>query len=248
MHQNTAIEIKSLRVQFGKQVILPELTVSIPEGKIIGLLGPSGSGKTTLVKSIIGTNRFRTGSITVFDNPVPSFAALAEIGYMAQNDALYDDLSARDNLLFFGRLYGLHGISAQQRVAELLDFVDLGDSGSKAVRFFSGGMRRRLSLAIALINHPRLLILDEPTVGMDPVLRRKFWNEFESLRAGGCTILTTTHVMDEAVHCDRIILLREGNIIADGTLATLLIQAGTETLEAAFLHFTGVTEEKEYSI
>lgn len=228
----------NLQVQFGNRVILSNLSMSIPAGQIIGLLGPSGSGKSTLVKSIIGTNPFQSGTVTIFGKCVPSLDIMTEIGYMAQSDALYDDLSASENLVFFARLYGIRKNEAKKRANDLLDFVGLGDSRKKSVKYFSGGMKRRLSLAISLINHPRLLILDEPTVGVDPVLRKKFWTEFESLRAKGCTILATTHVMDEVKHCDRILLLREGKIIASGTLAELLCQTGTQNMEDAFLRFS----------
>ncbi len=242
MDGNAAIQIEGLRVQFGSQVVLPQLSVSIPEGQIVGLLGPSGSGKTTLVKSVCGAVPFQAGAITVFQNHVPSLASMATIGYMAQNDALYEDLTALENLLFFGRVLGIRGAEAKRRAGELMEFVDLAEHRKKAVRQFSGGMKRRLSLAIALINRPRLLILDEPTVGMDPVLRRKFWAEFDTLKAGGCTILATTHVMDEAARCDRILLMREGQIIANGTLEELLAQTGAADIEEAFLRFSGATE------
>lgn len=246
MSCEAAVKIENLRVQFDGYAVLPQLSVSIPEGRIVGLLGPSGSGKTTLVKAVIGINPFQEGTITVFGKPVPSLDAMSEIGYMAQSDALYDDLSAWDNLLFFGSVYGIRGKALKDRVSELLDFVSLGDDRKKAVRYFSGGMKRRLSLAIALINRPRLLILDEPTVGIDPVLRRKFWEKFETLKSEGCTILATTHVMDEASRCDRIILLRTGKIIANGTLGELFAQTRTDNIEDAFLRFSGVgADDKE---
>ncbi len=244
MAQQNAVQIENLTVRFGRQVVLPQLSVSLPAGQIIGLLGPSGSGKTTLVKSILGLNQFQQGRIAVFDKPVPSLEALSLLGYMAQSDALYEDLSALDNLLFFGRLYGLRGKQAKTRAQELLAFVDLGQEGNKAVRYFSGGMKRRLSLAIALIHRPRLLILDEPTVGIDPVLRQKFWAEFHTLKEQGCTILATTHVMDEAVRCERILLLREGKLLANGTPEDLLCQTGAQNMEDVFLHFSGFVDKE----
>lgn len=244
MDEESAVQIEGLEVQYGHQIVLPKLDLVIPKGQIIGLLGPSGCGKTTLVKSIIGINKYKSGSIYVFGKQIPSFDAMSAIGYMSQNDALYDDLSAIDNLLFFGKIYGIHGKAANIRAKELLDFVDLSNDSKKAVRYYSGGMRRRLSLAIALINRPNLLILDEPTVGIDPVLRRKFWDEFELLKSEGCTILATTHVMDEASRCDRIILLREGKIIANGTPGELLIETNTNNIEDAFLYFSGENKKE----
>lgn len=239
MSQKNAVRAEGLCVRFGSREVLPNLSVSVPEGRIVSLIGPSGSGKTTLVKAIIGTNRFQAGTVTVFGKRIPSLEAMNEIGYMAQNDALYEDLSAWDNLIFFGSIYGIRRRDLLKRAEELFDFVGLADDRKRLVRNFSGGMKRRLSLAIALVNRPRLLILDEPTVGIDPVLRRKFWDEFESLKDSGCTILVTTHVMDEASRCDRILLLREGKLLADGTLAELLEQTGTENIEDAFLKFSG---------
>jgi len=247
MESGKIITIEGLKKHFsmgsGKFTALNGIDLSFDKGEFTGVIGPSGSGKTTLVKAIIGTARFQAGTISVFGMQVPSFAAMASIGYMAQNDALYDDLTAMDHLLFFGRLYGLHGAKTTKRAEELLQFVDLEQDAKKPVRYFSGGMKRRLSLAIALINRPRLLILDEPTVGIDPVLRRKFWQEFVDLRNEGCTIVATTHVMDEAAHCDRILLLRQGQLIANDTLPQLLKDTGTATIEDAFLRFSGVPEE-----
>jgi ABC-2 type transport system ATP-binding protein len=195
---HNAIDINQLNVRLGKADILHGISVAIPEGRIAGLLGPSGTGKTTLVKAVMGMIPFSSGHISVFEKPVPSFQAICEIGYMAQTDALYEDICALDNLLFFASLYGVRGKVARARADELLEFTDLAADRSKLVKHFSSGMKRRLSLAIALMNSPRLLLLDEPTVGIDPVLRRKFRDKFIELKKQGCTILLTTHVMDEA--------------------------------------------------
>ena len=237
MDTASAVRIEGLRVRYGKQVALSSLNVDLAGGQIVGVLGPSGSGKTTLVKAILGLHNAQEGKIALFGRPVPSFEAMGLVGYMAQNDALYDELTAREHLLFFGKILGLRASAAKERAEELLAFVDLGKENRKPVRYFSGGMRRRLSLAIALVSKPALLILDEPTVGIDPLLRIRFWNEFDKLKTAGCTILATTHVMDEAARCDRLLLIREGRLIANGTLRELLSAAGEETLEGAFLRF-----------
>jgi ABC-2 type transport system ATP-binding protein len=239
-----AIEVSRLRVQFGKVDIIRDLSITIPEGRIVALLGPSGTGKTTLVKAIMGMNPISSGSIRVFDTAVPSFAAVSQIGYMAQTDALYADISALDNLLFFGNLSGIRGKAARERASELLEFTELSADRDKQVRKFSSGMKRRLSLAIALMNNPRLLILDEPTVGIDPMLRRRFRDQFIRLKEQGCTIFMTTHVMDEALSCDEVILMRGGNIIAHGSPDGLIRNANAADLEAAFLHYISVAEKE----
>lgn len=244
MSEEIIVFVKDLTQQFGKNVILNNISLAVEKGEIVGLLGPSGSGKTTLIKAIVGMNEPSKGIVKVFETKMPSLKVVSEIGYMAQADALYEDLNAYDNLLFFASLYGMRGKTARDRADEVLDFVDLKDSGKKYVRNFSGGMKRRLSLAIALIHNPKLLILDEPTVGIDPVLRREFWKEFEELRAKGVTIIITTHAMDEAEKCDRLALIREGRIIALGTPQQLKESSKGNSIEAAFLHF-GRTEGEE---
>ena len=238
------VDVKELTQQFGKSVILNNISLEVKKGEIVGLLGPSGSGKTTLVKAIVGMNEPSKGMVKVFDTKMPSLKTVSEIGYMAQADALYEDLNAYDNLLFFASLYGMRGKAAKERADEVLALVKLKEDGKKYVRNFSGGMKRRLSLAIALIHNPQLLILDEPTVGIDPVLRREFWNEFEELRTKGVTIIITTHVMDEAEKCDRLALIREGRIIALGTPSELKVSSGENSIEAAFLHFGTVKGEE----
>lgn len=244
MPDEAAIEIKNLSVKFGRNVVIPDLSVTIPKGEIIGLLGPSGSGKTTLVKAVMGMIRAAGGEIGIFGKPVPSLDIVSDIGYMAQSDALYDDLTAADNLLFFASLYRLTGEAAKKKAGELLEFVELKKDRKKKVRDFSGGMRRRLSLAIALMHDPKLLLLDEPTVGIDPLLRKKFWDEFAFLKSRGCTILVTTHVMDEAYHCDRILLLREGRILANGSAREIIASTGTADIEEAFLKLSVPSKEE----
>jgi ABC-2 type transport system ATP-binding protein len=236
------ISIKNLTQSYGNTVILNNISLDILKGEIIGILGPSGSGKTTLIKSIIGMQKIAKGDICVLDTKMPSLEVISRIGYMSQADALYEDLSAYDNLMFFASLYNLKGKEAKTRAEYVLELTHLKAHYKKPVRNFSGGMKRRLSLALSLLHRPELLILDEPTVGIDPVLRKEFWLEFESLKAEGCTILITTHAMDEAEKCDRLALLRDGEIIALGSPKELKQQANASTIEDAFLHFGSFKE------
>ena len=242
MSDEVIIKINNVTQSFGKYIILKDINLDIKKGEILGLLGPSGSGKTTLIKAIVGMNKPTDGVVKIFDTEMPSLDMVNKIGYMAQADALYDDLSAYDNIKFFFFFYGMKGKEIKERADEVLELVKLKDEGKKRVHNFSGGMKRRLSLAIALIHSPQILILDEPTVGIDPVLRREFWNEFEDLRKSGTTIIITTHVMDEADHCDRLALIREGKIIAMNTPEELKKISKENSIEGAFLHYGNVKE------
>lgn len=238
MSSSNLVSVKNLEVKYDKTTILKNISLNIKKGEIVGFLGPSGSGKTTLVKALIGMKAPSNGEIEVMGKPIPSLEAISKVGYMAQSDALYEDLSALDNLLFFGELYSLKGKPAKDRAMELLTLVNLDKDAYKAVKNFSGGMKRRLSLAIALIHSPELLILDEPTVGIDPVLRRSFWNEFKRIKNNGGSIIVTTHVMDEAYHCDRLSLIRDGEIIADGSPEEIIKASSTTNIEEAFLYYS----------
>ena len=175
---------------------------------------------------------------------MPSLKVVSEFGYMAQSDALYDDLSGLDNVIFFASIFGMKGKYAKQRAKEVLELVELDKDANKLVKNYSGGMKRRLSLAIALVHSPKLLILDEPTVGIDPVLRKKFWDEFKRIQAKGCTIILTTHVMDEAYKCDNLVLIREGKIIAKGSVDEIIQSSGTKDIEEAFLFYSSEEEVK----
>ncbi|HEY5561719.1 MAG TPA: ABC transporter ATP-binding protein [Clostridiaceae bacterium] len=232
------IQVSNLEVKYDKVTILNNLNLNIKKGEIVGFIGPSGSGKTTLVKALIGMKAPSKGDIEVLGEKLPSLEVVAKVGYMAQADALYDDLTGIDNLLFFGELYNLKGKAAKARAQELLELVNLEKDGNKAVKNYSGGMKRRLSLAISLMHSPELLILDEPTVGIDPVLRRSFWNEFRRIKNNGGTIIITTHVMDEAYNCDRLALIRDGEIIADGSPKEIIKASGTSNIEEAFLYYS----------
>lgn len=238
MNKGVVVDVANIDVTYNKTRILSNVDIKIKEGEIIGLLGPSGAGKTTLVKVIIGMKEVDKGEVKVFDNKMPTLDVSKDIGYMAQSDALYDDISALDNVLFFGELYGIKGKAAKERAMEVLRLVNLDKDFNKAVKNYSGGMKRRLSLAIALLHNPKLLILDEPTVGIDPILRKKFWDEFERIKNAGRTIIVTTHVMDEAYKCDKLALIRDGEIISEGTPKEIIESSGGKTIEDAFLFYS----------
>ncbi len=227
------IEVKNYSQRFGKIDVLTDVNFSIGPSEIVGLIGPSGSGKTTLIKSLIGLQTPSSGTVTVLGSQQPSLRQAEKIGYMAQADALYEDLTARGNLRYFGKLYGLKKDRLRARIESVLQFVDLKQDADRPIHQFSGGMKRRLSLAIALIHEPTLLLLDEPTVGIDPALKKTFWHEFDQLRKSGVTILVTTHVMDEAERCDRLLLIQHGRLIDAGTPAELIHRFGS--IDEAFI-------------
>lgn len=234
-----AVEISDITRAFGRKPVLDGITMRVERGELFGLLGPSGSGKTTLVKLITGIDKADGGSVRLFGTKMPKLGMMARIGYMAQSDALYNELTAQENLLFFAALYGLAGSRRQERIRAAMEVVDLLDHLNKPVAAYSGGMRRRLSLAIALLHEPELLVLDEPTVGIDPVLRQSIWRELLALREKGTTILLTTHVMDEAEKCDRIALIREGRFTAIDSPVALMAKSGTASIEEAFIALGG---------
>jgi ABC-2 type transport system ATP-binding protein len=221
--------------KYSNNTILNNISLNVKEGEIIGFIGPSGSGKTTLVKSIIGMEKVDSGYIELFNKKVPNLQVLNEIGYMAQSDALYEELTGKENLEFFCKLFRLSKSKIKERVEYTSKLVDLENNLSKKVSNYSGGMKRRLSLAISLVQDPKLLILDEPTVGIDPKLRFSIWNELKKLKAQGKTIILTTHVIDEAEKCDRLVLIREGIIIAIGSVEELKEKFNVNTVEEIFI-------------
>ena len=229
------IDVRHVAKSFGDHVVLKNLSLQLPAGRIMGLIGPSGAGKTTLVKSILGMARVDAGTTTVLGTPMPNRQVMQKIGYMAQSDALYETLTARENLKFFGELMGLSKATLTARLQHAAQVVNLTDALDQRVRAYSGGMKRRLSLAIALIADPDLLILDEPTVGIDPELRQQIWVELQQLKHQGKGILITTHVMDEAQRCDTLMLIREGVALAQGTPDDLEHQYAVDTIEQVFL-------------
>lgn len=229
------IRIDDVKKAFGKAVVLHDVSFQIKKGEIVGLIGPSGSGKTTLVKMIIGMEKADAGNVSVFDKAMPNREVLARVGYMSQSDALYLELSAEQQMMFFAKLYEVPKNEREGRIRAAMKLVDLEKERKKRVRNYSGGMKRRLSLAMALLQNPELLVLDEPTVGIDPRLRKDIWGELASLKNGGKSILITTHVMDEAERCDRLVLLLDGTILATGSPAELKERFQTDSIESIFL-------------
>ncbi len=229
------IEMKEVSKAFKKQQVLQDINLSIQENEIFGLIGPSGSGKTTLIRLIIGAIAADRGSIQVMKERVPNLKVLDTIGYMPQNDALYYDLSGYDNLMFFGGMYQMKREILKKRAMEVLRLVELEGDARKKVGNYSGGMKKRLSLAAALLHSPKILVLDEPTVGIDPLLRKKIWDEFYQLKEQGKSILVTTHVMDEAIKCDRLALIYQGGILACDSTTSLLSRTKNNSIEELFL-------------
>jgi ABC-2 type transport system ATP-binding protein len=236
------IQIDSVDKSFNGKTVLKDITLEVRHAEIFGLLGPSGAGKTTLVKLIAGIDEASSGTVDVLGQRMPRLELLKRIGYMSQADALYLELSAQENLEFFGSLYGLRGAKLKQRIQEVMELVNLGGDLKKLVHNYSGGMKRRLSLAAALLHSPDILILDEPTVGIDPVLRQSIWLELHRLCGNGTTILVTTHVMDEADKCHRLGMIRDGRLIAVGTPQELRDHTNSATIEEAFLVYGGAVQ------
>jgi len=240
VQEGTAVEITHLNKSFDKKQILYDINLNVHNATILGLLGPSGSGKTTLVKLMAGIETPDSGEVYVLGEKMPKLKMLKKIGYMAQADALYSDLTAEENLDFFASMYGLTGADKKKRIEEVMKLVNLYDYLKLQVKKYSGGMKRRLSLAIALLHEPPVLILDEPTVGIDPVLRIAIWEELYKLCRSGTTIIVTTHVMDEAEKCHELGMIREGRLIAVGTPEEILRASNSKTIEEAFLFYGGV--------
>lgn len=232
MTNSATVETRGLSKAFGLVHAVRDLDLVVRKGEIYGLLGPNGSGKTTLMRLLMGLTKADAGDMHVLGREVPDTNLLAEIGYMTQAEALYVDLTARENVRFFASLCGIYSADA---VDQALALVELSDRADDIVAKLSGGLRRRVSLACALVHEPKLLILDEPTVGVDPQLRASFWEHFRSMAGLGVTILISSHVMDEAERCDRLGLMRGGQLLAEGTPAELRSRSGTDNLELAFL-------------
>jgi ABC-2 type transport system ATP-binding protein len=215
----------------GGRTALDGISLTVERGSVTGLLGPSGSGKTTLMRCVVGVQRVAAGSVRVLGCPAGSPGLRARVAYVTQAPSVYEDLTVRENLRYFARVLG----APATRVDEAVAAVSLADHVDSRVGRLSGGQRARASLATALLAHPDVLVLDEPTVGLDPVLREDLWTLFHSLAGGGTTLLVSSHVMDEANRCTRLLLLREGRLLADATPAGLREQTGVDDLDQAFL-------------
>jgi ABC-2 type transport system ATP-binding protein len=226
-----AVTVSGLQVDRGGRTVLRDVSFRIPRGSVTGLLGPSGCGKSTLIRAIMGVQQVAGGTVTVLGTPAGAPPLRRRVGYVTQAPALYDDLSVRANLAYFGRILG----ASPTRADEVLAIVDLERVQHQLTRQLSGGQRARVSLAAALLGEPELLVLDEPTVGLDPVLRRALWRTFEGLAARGTTLLVSSHVMDEAARCDELLLMREGALLASGSPDRLRDRTGEQDLEDAFL-------------
>ena len=229
--QNAAVAVQDLNVSRGQRRVLHGLDFRVAPGRITGLLGPSGCGKTTLMRAIVGVQVIESGTVQILGEPAGSASVRARVGYVMQAPAVYQDLSAHENLRYFARVLG----APATRVAEALELVQLSDHADRPVRGLSGGQRARVSLATALLGEPDVLVLDEPTVGLDPLLREDLWRTFHELAAGGVTIFVSSHVMDEAGRCDHLLLMREGRLLADLTPAELRERTGEDDVERAFL-------------
>lgn len=229
------IKIEKLSKSFGEQKVLDKIDFNLESGEIVGLIGPSGSGKSTLIKIMLGMEKADEGEALVLNYKMPKREILSNIGYMAQSDALYEMLTGYENLEFFGKMKGVLFDKLKKEIEYIAEIVDLTDDLKKLVSKYSGGMKRRLSLAIALIGSPELLILDEPTVGIDPSLRKNIWKELFKQRDSGVGILVTTHVMDEAELTDKVGLLLNGDIIDFDTPQQLKVKNNVKTIEEVFL-------------
>ena len=238
MSEAFAVDIDNVVKSFGTIRALDGITLRVRQGEIYGLLGPNGSGKTTLIRAVVGLVAPDSGTVTVLGHRMPDLNILSSVGYMTQAAALYPDISVEENLRFFAAISG-----ADSNVDEVLRLVELEQRRKSVVATLSGGMRQRCSLACALVHRPRLLLLDEPTVGVDPQLRVQFWDYFREMAAAGTTILVSSHVMDEAERCQRLGLIRFGKLLGEGSPDEVRAAAGTNNLEEAFLKLSGRTSE-----
>ncbi len=230
-----AIKIEHVSVDLGGNEVLKDISLDLPDGQVTGLLGPSGAGKTTLMRVLVGLQRTKSGSVTIFGLRAGTKQLRPQIGYVTQTSSVYPDLTVTENLCYFAAMVG----ASDDRVEEVIELVRLGEQTKQLVGSLSGGQRARVSLAAALMGSPKLLVLDEPTVGLDPVLRLELWQQFHELARHGTTLLVSSHVMDEANRCDSLVLMREGSCLATGSPMELMTQTKTQDIGSAFLSLVG---------
>ncbi|WP_433312184.1 ABC transporter ATP-binding protein [Micromonospora chersina] len=235
-----AVSVRDLVVERGRRRVLQGISCAVPRGTVTGLLGPSGSGKTTLMRAVVGVQRVDSGTVTVLGRPAGAAELRRRVGYLTQAPSVYADLTVRENARYFAALQGRDHAHADQTVAD----VGLAGAATQLVGNLSGGQRSRASLACALVGDPELVILDEPTVGQDPVLRADLWARFHAMAATGTTLLVSSHVMDEAARCDRLLLIRDGRLVADDTPAAVRAATGVDDLEEAFLRLIRASEQE----
>lgn len=235
MENKEIAKLQNASISFGKRKVLANVNMKLEAGTILGLIGPSGAGKSTAIKCLLGMEKLDEGKAEIFDTKIPNRSILSRIGYMGQSEALYEELTAKENLLFFGQLMGLKSEQLESAIQENMKLVDLETELASLVKNFSGGMKRRLSLAITLLSNPDLLVLDEPTVGIDPRLRVVIWEQLRKIANQNKGIIITTHVMDEAEKCDYVGLIIDGKLFALGTPAELKEQFHATSIEEVFL-------------
>lgn len=244
MNKDAAVSVRGLQVRRGRTVVFDGVDVDIPRGRITGLLGPSGCGKTTLIRSIVGVQKLQSGTVTVLGRPAGSRELRHRVAYDTQAASVYDDLTIEQNLRYFARLIG----APRSDVPRVIAQTGLTDQARQTVASLSGGQESRVSLAVAMLGSPELLVLDEPTVGLDPVLRAELWDVFHELVDAGATLIVSSHVMDEALRCDRLLLLRAGRIIADTSPAQFLDETGQSDPDEAFLELVRRDEAQHQAL
>jgi ABC-2 type transport system ATP-binding protein len=237
---DSAIQVKNVSVVLGGYFhALKHINVYLPQGKIVGFIGPSGAGKTTLIRSIVGRQRISGGSITINGLPAGSAGLRSQMSYMTQEVSIYSDLTVRENLRYFATMFGIARKDINPLINDILKTIDMTKNIHQLSSKLSGGQKQRLSLAVALIGYPKLMVLDEPTVGLDPVLRDQLWKLFHELARKGTTLIISSHVMDEAERCDDLLLIRDGELLAHGSPKALCEKTGTKSVEQSFLKLVG---------
>lgn len=239
MMSDTVVDIKNVTVKLAGKDVLKDITVNFIKGKVVGFIGPSGAGKTTLIRSIVGRQRIANGSISIYGLPAGSAQLRSRMSYMTQEVSVYPDLTVKENIRYFATMVGIARKEMDRTIDDILKTVDMSQATHQLVSKLSGGQKQRVSLALALIGYPKIVVMDEPTVGLDPVLRERLWKLFHELAAKGMTLIISSHVMDEAERCDDLVLIRDGSLLAHGSPAELCAQTGAHSVEQSFLRLVG---------